>query len=151
MTIDLLLKTYVKSLYYINNKLNLRYKYPTNQPFTEHRVLQDLTIAKRIIEKELVYCAIHSNTLIPILRNKRHKSTIAKLTDFANDLNRNNLFSPSYESIDNIEHYLNLRYVKLYNHITLPQVTANSKHKYNTQQALPYIKLTKLPSILKGN
>lgn len=146
MTVDLLLKTYVKSLYYINNKLNLRYKYPTNQPFTEHRILQDLAIAKRIIEKELVYCAVRSNTLIPILRNRRHKSTIAKLTDFANDLNKNNLFSPSYESIDNIEQYLNLRHTKLYNHIVPSQVASST-----IQQALPYIKLTKLPSILKGN
>lgn len=133
---QMLLHTYMKILYYINNKIKHKYsKYSTLTPYIQHRVGMDLEIAKRNIIREMTSLAIITNTKLPTLRTKRKHDSLTKLVKEVNDIIGNTNFSPKYQNPTNYDtHYALWRYRDLRNH---------------SLRKLPYTKYTHLSQYLQ--
>lgn len=140
MKINQIIHSYLKALYYINNKIRHKYsKYSPSPPYIQHRVGMDLEVAKRIIEREFVYTAIYSGRQIPLLRNRKSRSNIYDLVTTTNNLQSNLTFQPIYTDEATIAHNLSIRYHKLFKHILFGQVVSSSQHKYTIKYNLPWL------------
>lgn len=140
MKINQIIHSYLKALYYINNKLRHKHsKYSTLDPYIQHRVGMDLEIAKRIIERELVYTAIYSGRQIPLLRNRKSRSNIYNLVTDTNKIQSNLTFQPIYTDEATIAHNLSIRYHKLFKHILFGQVVSIPPYKFTISHTLPWL------------
>jgi len=149
MKINQIIHSYLKTLYYINNKLRHKYsKYSTLVPYVQHRIGMDLEVAKRIIERELVYAAVYSGRQIPLLRNRKPRSNIYDLVTSTNNLQSNLTFQPIYADEATIAHNLSIRYHKLFKHILFGQVVSSSQSKYTLKYNLPWLTY-RFPNISK--
>lgn len=145
MKLNQIIHSYLKALYYINNRLNHRYsKHSTLDPFIQHRVAMDLEIAKSIIERELVHIATYSCLPIPTLRNRKSRSNISSLTSTTNQLLSMLVFRTEFDSIDTVVYNSVNRYHKLFNDILRSSVHSTTRYKYSLRCKLPYITYTKL-------
>ena len=117
MTEDIL-KTYLKVLYFINNRL--RHKFinclkATN--YQKHRINMDLEILKRNIEREVTSLALITGTKLPIIRTTKKKDSVLPFIQKVNGLVANTNFSPEFKAPCNYDnHYSILRYRALRQH-----------------------------------
>ena len=134
MTEDIL-KTYLKVLYFINNRL--KHKFINCLKATEyqkHRINMDLEILKRNIEREAASLALITGTKLPIIRTKRTKDSVLPFIQKVNKLVGNTNFSPDFKHpCSYTDHYSLLRYRAL---------------RLHSITDLKHLKLTKLYSYL---
>ena len=117
MTEDIL-KTYLKVLYFINNRL--RHKFINSIKATDyqkHRINMDLDILKRNIEREAASLALITGIKLPIVRTTRKKDSVLPFIEKVNKLVGNTNLLPKFRSPCNYnDHYSLLKYRTIRQH-----------------------------------